>query len=404
MSNLFTQESDFGFNELFFSRTDLRGIIESGNSVFQRVSKYEWNEILRRPHNLIRHPAMPKGVFHLLWETILSNKPIGAYVVNKSKDGSYYWVFALVIPIKGGFLSIRLKPSSAIFEIAKKKYAELLELEKSKKLAPKESQAILLQVISELKYQNYRQFMIEALTQELESRQIKLGKPPIAVIAGLRKMLELGTHLQKKCEDIFSAYQQNALVPLNLQVQVARIGDEAAPIAVISSQYKNVSVQIQDETHKFMESSKRVQEKVENCQLEVCTALLQKEMHRLFKEDKSETPIQKEMEMELLTKMTEDGVERAKQSLNEIDHEFRRFRIVYEEVRKLSTALEIVSVSGQIEVAKVKQLSGELTGLLNDLAVFKASLKTSLKEIDTFGKGLTRQTQEIRQGLALQVA
>ncbi len=133
MGALLGKESDFGFEELFFSRTSTKGIIESGNSVFQRVSKYEWDEILSKPHSLVRHPAMPRGVFHLLWEEILSGRPVGAYVVNRAKDGSHYWVFALVTPTDDGFLSVRIKPSSAIFEIAKEKYSELLEVENSQK-------------------------------------------------------------------------------------------------------------------------------------------------------------------------------------------------------------------------------------------------------------------------------
>ncbi len=128
----FEKESDFKFNELFFSRTNKKGIVLSGNSVFQRVSKYNWDEFLNKPHNVIRHPGMPRGVFYLFWDYILSDKLTGAYVVNKSKDDSYYWVYALVSPIENGFLSIRLKPSSPIFDLVKIKYAELLKIEKEK--------------------------------------------------------------------------------------------------------------------------------------------------------------------------------------------------------------------------------------------------------------------------------
>ena len=55
-------EVPFTFEELFFSRTDWRGVILAGNSVFQRVSLYDWDELIQKPHNVIRHPDMPKGV------------------------------------------------------------------------------------------------------------------------------------------------------------------------------------------------------------------------------------------------------------------------------------------------------------------------------------------------------
>jgi aerotaxis receptor len=60
------RESHFEIDELFFSRTDTRGIILSGNGVFQRVSKFSWNELINKPHKIIRHPDMPKAVFFLL--------------------------------------------------------------------------------------------------------------------------------------------------------------------------------------------------------------------------------------------------------------------------------------------------------------------------------------------------
>ena len=400
MKSLFANESRFDFEELFFSRTNSKGIIQSGNSVFQHVSKYDWEEILYKPHSVIRHPAMPRAVFHLLWETILSGKPIGAYVVNEAKDGSFYWVFALVSPIEDGFLSVRLKPSSPIFETVKQKYADLLELEKNKKNSPKESQEILLEEIKKLNFRSYHHFMTEALTQELECRQEKLNREPIRVISQLREVLNLGTQLQGKCEEIFSAYHKSALIPLNLEVLAAKIGAEAAPIAVVSSQYDDIAKQIQAETKKFLSAGNLVQEKVEECRLDVCNSLLQKEMFDFYKDEKKETPIDKSIEMRLLEDLSKHGIEEAKSSLTAIDVEFSQFKVVYEEVRKLATALEIVSLTGKIEAVKVKHSSQELLGLLNDLMVFKASLKKSLKEIDEIGNDLISQTHEMKEELA----
>jgi hypothetical protein len=63
-------EAPFGLEESFYSRTDTRGIIASGNFVFQRVSHYSWEELIGAPHKTIRHPDMPKGLFSLFWDTI----------------------------------------------------------------------------------------------------------------------------------------------------------------------------------------------------------------------------------------------------------------------------------------------------------------------------------------------
>ncbi|MGA7809993.1 MAG: chemotaxis protein, partial [Bradyrhizobium sp.] len=60
------EETAFSFEELFFSRTDANGIMLSGNQVFQKISQYPWEELIDRPHSLIRHPDMPRAVFWLL--------------------------------------------------------------------------------------------------------------------------------------------------------------------------------------------------------------------------------------------------------------------------------------------------------------------------------------------------
>ena len=91
-------EAPFGLGEVFFSRTDQRGVIKTGNYVFKRVSNYEWEELIGAPHKIIRHPDMPKAVFWLLWDAIAKGKPVGAYVKNRAKDGLHYWVYACVVP------------------------------------------------------------------------------------------------------------------------------------------------------------------------------------------------------------------------------------------------------------------------------------------------------------------
>jgi PAS domain S-box-containing protein len=55
-------------------------------------------ELLNKPHNILRHEDMPKAVFKLLWERIAEPEGIYAYVKNKTKNGDYYWVFAYVTP------------------------------------------------------------------------------------------------------------------------------------------------------------------------------------------------------------------------------------------------------------------------------------------------------------------
>jgi len=75
------------------SETDAEGVITYANSYFKDISGYSDEELLGQPHNIIRHPDMPKLVFKLLWDTIQNGNNINAVVKNLAKDGRYYWVF-----------------------------------------------------------------------------------------------------------------------------------------------------------------------------------------------------------------------------------------------------------------------------------------------------------------------
>lgn len=91
-------ERTFGKDEIIVSKTDTKGLITYANELFVRLSGYSELELLGAPHNLIRHPAMPRCVFKFLWDTIASGKEVFAYVVNRSQNGDHYWVFAHVTP------------------------------------------------------------------------------------------------------------------------------------------------------------------------------------------------------------------------------------------------------------------------------------------------------------------
>lgn len=94
------QERRFGVDEFIVSKTDTKGIITYANDVFLRIADYSLEEVIGKPHNIIRHPWMPRCIFQLLWERIKEGHEIFAYVVNRTKHGDHYWVLAHVTPTK----------------------------------------------------------------------------------------------------------------------------------------------------------------------------------------------------------------------------------------------------------------------------------------------------------------
>ncbi len=83
------------------SESDLKGDILSVNDKFCQISKYSREELLGQPHNTTRHPDMPKEVFKELWSTIGRGKLFRGIIKNRAKDGTPYYVDAVIAPIMG---------------------------------------------------------------------------------------------------------------------------------------------------------------------------------------------------------------------------------------------------------------------------------------------------------------
>ncbi|MCR2099045.1 bipartate energy taxis response protein CetB [Campylobacter upsaliensis] len=120
---------------LITSKTDLKGKIVYANDDFLTYAGYKMDEILYKPHNIVRHEDMPRAVFKFLWDYMKRGEEIFAFVKNKTKSGDYYWVFANVTPSFDvnnqiiGYYSVRRKPNAKALEQIKPLYWELLKFE-----------------------------------------------------------------------------------------------------------------------------------------------------------------------------------------------------------------------------------------------------------------------------------
>jgi len=81
------------------SETDTRGVITYANPKFCEVSGYSVEELVGKPHNIVRHPDMPKSAFKELWDTIKAGQIWQGEIKNRRKDGTHYWVLATVGPL-----------------------------------------------------------------------------------------------------------------------------------------------------------------------------------------------------------------------------------------------------------------------------------------------------------------
>lgn len=128
-------ERTFGEDELIVSKTDPRGRITYANETFCTIARYREEQVIGQPHNIVRHPDMPRVIFKQLWETIAGGHEIFAYVVNLAADGAHYWVLAHVTPsfdTQGrivGYHSNRRLPARSAVETIEPWYATLRQAE-----------------------------------------------------------------------------------------------------------------------------------------------------------------------------------------------------------------------------------------------------------------------------------
>ncbi len=268
-------ETPLKIDELFFSKTDLKGIILDGNEVFYRIAKYSREELIGKPHNIVRHPDMPRVVFKLLWEYIQNDRPFAGYVKNLAKDGSYYWVFAVVVPVyndegeKEKYLSIRIKPTSKLFPIVKELYKKLRKIEEETG-SMEESERELIESIKAMGYQDYTAFMTEALIEELSDKDEPLNvdipkdkfKGRLAQLYSIYKTskkieniyksifhkVNAFVNLEKDLEDkfryIYEITDELSLIALNSSVESYKLGSTGASFFVVSSEIKKDSERI----------------------------------------------------------------------------------------------------------------------------------------------------------------
>jgi aerotaxis receptor len=117
------------------SETDLDGVITFANRRFCEISGYTTDELVGQPHNIIRHPDMPRAAFAQVWKTIQSGTIWHGLVKNLRKDGKYYWVDTEVSPIYDnngivkGYMAARKPASRKNIEETAQIYKKMLEQE-----------------------------------------------------------------------------------------------------------------------------------------------------------------------------------------------------------------------------------------------------------------------------------
>lgn len=386
---------DFKLNEMFFSTTDARGVIESGNDVFVRVSGFSEGELLGQPHNIIRHPDMPRVAFQLLWEELKAGRAFAAYVKNMAHDGAFYWVVAVIVPLsRGRYLSIRFKPTSSTHAAVEKLYALLRQTEEralaggaTPKDAMTESRAVLERELGKLGFPSYERFSHAALNGEIDARDRRLsetrqtlfpasiereGVAPelvqiyrdgqrvygqITTLYGeLHAFLRFHEQLQNAGRSVLGVSDDFRMHALNVNITAQHHGLDGRTVGVVATFLDNYAQELGRGTHEMREHIKRTSSAIEGINADIAMARLQMEMILAFQGELANGAAQNRQRLAMLTDLEEAFVARtrsASRAIAELQSESARLAESREHLSKVAVSIQMAQVRGLTEAARI---------------------------------------------------
>jgi PAS domain S-box-containing protein len=396
------REPEFGPGEMFFSRTDSAGRILSGNGVFRRVSGYSLQEMTGRPHNLVRHPDMPRAVFELFWQVLRAGRPVAAYVLNRAKDGAPYWVIATAFPLTDGYLSIRIKPCGPLLDEVAALYAGMRDVERrleigqddgGKRAAMAASRAVLATWLIRNGHDDYERFMHAALAAEVASRRGAVG--PFApgeitqhtadvtlaqvvtsaqnTYRGLRQLIgdltqyaEISARLAEQSAFLHSLAEDIRVFSFNTLFAAGRLGADGVAIAATAAMMRDHAHSAGRHVDDLGQGIAHVLKLVDDLRFRIANAQLRTEATALFAAEMAAAADsgaepggssgaldpRKRADLIGLTESLDRGVDGLLSTVHELDQNIARVshtQALAEDLR----ALEALQMNGRVEAARV---------------------------------------------------
>ncbi len=389
----------FKIEELFFSITDSKSVIQFANQTFIELSGYSEEELTGELHKIIRHPEMPRTIFKVFWDYLLDNKPVAAYVKNMAKDGSYYWVMALAFPYHGGYLSVRLKPESDHFIKIQSIYKEVLKFEKDqekkldKRKALKVTESYLLDTLKEMGFNSYDDFMMYSLEKEMHNREKKLLSHKRkentenipkdlstlqSVLLLLFKNTEALHHMHqelKKHSDYLLKLARSILrLSLNAQVGSSKLDQHHQYLSVVAENMGQQSVIGEKKLLQMQDIVSSLNNLLTKLNFNITTSKLQVEMNNHFigeislgKSNFQYSTIEPEEAVDILTKGFMPQISDIKDQITQLPDLLRKLDTGTNEIEKFLHTLRFIHISGIIEVARLNDHGNSFSTTFDDL-------------------------------------
>jgi PAS domain S-box-containing protein len=422
---LVDRERPFDLEELFISTTDAKGVIRMSNKVFVRVSGYEGDELVGQAHNVVRHPHMPRAVFDLFWEFLGAGRMVAAYVKNLATDGAHYWVMAVAAPVPGGYISVRLKPTSDSFAAVQDIYADVLAVEsateggdpKRRKAAIAAGRLRLEQRLRDAGFGSYEAFMRAALATEVRARQAALGSDRRGdrggeaegrlreivdacngaqayfgeLVSDLERYAALSDQLVAKSRFVRELASEIRLFSLNALLASARLAD-GATLAAVADLMRARSVASGPTIAALGEEIEAAVELLREIGFRISASQLQTEMMGVFVRElvaDGTTAAAAEEQLALLAGSLAESVTWVAGALTELETRLRALSRHAVDLQRHLDVFRALEVNGRVEAARASD-AGDVRELFRTIGEQVGSARNEMREfsgVDRIGRG-----------------
>lgn len=242
---------EVGVDDIFFSTTDDRGVITDTNEVFDRLARYPREELEGAAHNIVRHPDMPAGIFHTMWEVLRGGEPFVGYMRNRARDNSAYDVLATVTPLPdGGYLSVRIRPGTATFGEVCGIYHEMNDIEhwvmnndgKKRREAAVDGAARLQEELDSRGLGDYVRFMRTLLPVELAERE-RGSAIDVEELARRNATARAAVDVYRALDDFMASQETLARTVEAMQAAGARLEEQTAATADVAAEMDRLDIE-----------------------------------------------------------------------------------------------------------------------------------------------------------------
>ncbi|MDO5622211.1 MAG: PAS domain-containing protein [Paracoccus sp. (in: a-proteobacteria)] len=369
--------------DFFISRTDPRGVIQAGNKLFFDVAAYRPAELIGAPHKMVRHPDTPRAVFRILWDRLTQGLPVGAYVKNRASDGRYYWVFALVAPVPGGYVSVRLKPGAETFAQARQLYTTIRKAE-LEGMPVDESVALLVSHLGEAGFADYEAFMRHAQMLELLRRPDARFNSHCSALDKLNQLRSLLSNLLDNQQGLLGAFGSLRNLPTNMRITAARLEPGGGPVSVIADIYQQIGRDTTTILRRMTAQGNRSQqmlERVTAAMFDAGSAATQQMASMQFLRSDDIPGVDNAQERVILETMCRNSAEKSAEGLSWVLTSAGQLRSEMQALLALSTSLDQIRVLGEVETGRMRDENDGLAAIMGQLTQFHEQFRENLERI-----------------------